>query len=331
MISMNLSCIIRCYVNIVIDSKYIYINSEKISWKTITVKTLFKLIVNCFIGLIITAFFIFIDNKYKYLSLVIFIELIINFIKHYINLEFPYVFNNCITRYWEYLVNIAKQNYTTFQFKTYEVRAPAQYDVQYQKQDQSISFMQQVFGAIHVSGDPRATKIYSFNNRLSFPRNLDYIPSYNILNDQARDFFINNFLAIEVKYQTHQYLIPALDREIRGLNTFNMYRTIQDIPMLTRIKICRLEQLCNRLHSVDYLDTFVEKTDRKIYQLKNHLSFLKQGNIDSSTILSNHLEKFKNDFYNNRENSIAAQVIELRRASLVARAKATLDNTNSLD
>lgn len=118
MLFINSSSIVRCYANIVIDSIYIYKGSKKIACNKYTGKiftryTISKLIINFFINLTLSHSFIYIENRYIYLSYLVFIEIIDGLVKPYINLDFSSVFNDYITKYLDNIFTIYIPNNST--------------------------------------------------------------------------------------------------------------------------------------------------------------------------------------------------------------------------
>jgi hypothetical protein len=246
MLFINSSSIVRCYANIVIDSIYIYKGSKKIVCnkyigKIFTRYTFYKLIINFFINLTLSHSFIFIENRYNYLSYLVFIEIIYGLVKPYINLDSFSIFNDYITKYLDRKFSIYILNNSTCNLLFSDVPTLPPQSV-LNGTDNTIFFMQEIIGKISVANSVN-NGIFSFNNMNIYVPN--FIPSYYLINTQDQAFFIDILFCLEARKAGHQYVVNSLRTQINYiLNSFNPNtKTFKDLPLEVRRNMSRTLRL----------------------------------------------------------------------------------------
>lgn len=321
MLFINSSSIVRCYANIVIDSIFIYKGSKKIACnkyigKIFTRYTFFKLIINFFINLTFSRSFIFIDNNYIYLSCLVFIEIIDGLLKYYINLESFFSFNICITKYLDPIFNLYILNNSTCNLIFQDVPRLPQNALN--EIDNTVVFMQEKLGKISVATRGN-NGIYSFNNKII---TYNFTPSYYTIDPQDRAFYTNILFCLEARKGSHQYVVNSLRTQIKYiLNTFNPdTKTIKDFPADIRRNMNRTMKLSYSFTTGD-TEVSLINDNKTLTQLRGDMETIRSDVQRPLTSLESAIWDYKDNFYGDKNNSIAGRAIKAHRENVIKRAK----------
>lgn len=327
MISINLSSVIRSYVNIVIDytnnskSEREKLSHNKYTGKLFTRKNILRLILNFFINLTVTSIFIYIDNGYNFLLFVFLIEALVRSIKPYIKEDFFSFFYNALTKYLHCFFTLNIPNISTCNFGVSKVIVPREADPQHSFQDNALIFLQQVAGGISV---PNGAKhdIYLFNNMMDMHVPL-WAPSYIRLSPEQRVYHMNMLLALDAREKAHGYIVESLSRIIGNLGrVINPdIKTFAHLPQNVRHNIFRTLELSYTFTPACRVPPISDNLT--VTDLRHVLSTLKVDNDKPYRSMSNAIVTYQEGFcagYRNN-NNIAAQAIRAHKYNVVARAK----------